>query len=71
MSQQKRKNDAHQKIMMGGLIVKAGLEYLHEDDKDILLGLLIDAKQKIQSDDKETIITHYKKLGNDAFNTTP
>lgn len=68
MSQQKRKHDAHRKIMMGGLVIKAGLDNLHDNDKDILLGILVDAKQQLDGNNQESLIKHYKDLGNRAFN---
>lgn len=66
-SQIKRKQDAHNKIQMGGLIVKAGLDYLHPKESAILLGILVDAKQKLESDDKYEYIDYYQKLGFKEF----
>ncbi|MBO9463572.1 conjugal transfer protein TraD, partial [Labrenzia sp. R5_0] len=39
-----RKKDAREKIQLGGLIVKAGLR---ETDKAILLGILMDASDRL------------------------
>lgn len=39
-----RKKDAREKIQLGGLIVKAGLR---ETDKAILLGILMDASNRL------------------------
>jgi len=41
-----RKADARQKIMLGGLFVKAGLDYLHPDNAHILYGMLLDCKEQ-------------------------
>ncbi|WP_039458045.1 conjugal transfer protein TraD [Candidatus Jidaibacter acanthamoebae] len=67
VSQIKRKQDAHSKIQMGGLIVKAGLDYLHPKESAILLGILVDAKQKLDSDDKYEYLDYYQKLGFKEF----
>ena len=40
-----RKKDAREKIQLGGLIAKAGLRY---EKRALLLGLLIDARDRIQ-----------------------
>ena len=39
-----RKKDAREKIQLGGLIVKAGLR---ETDKAVLLGILMDASDRL------------------------
>ncbi|MCZ6901305.1 MAG: conjugal transfer protein TraD [Rickettsia endosymbiont of Ixodes persulcatus] len=36
-----RKSDARKKIMLGGLFVKAGLDYLHPENAHILYGMLL------------------------------
>jgi len=64
MSVVARKEDTRNKIMMGGLIVKAGLYYLHDDNKAVLLGILLDAKEKLS--DKQ-YMAYVKKLGDEAF----
>jgi len=45
-----RKKDAHEKIQLGGLIVKAGLRY---ETRATLLGLLLDAAERLRADDNE------------------
>jgi Conjugal transfer protein TraD len=45
-----RKKDAREKIELGGLIVKAGLRF---EKRALLLGLLIDAKERIKNDEEE------------------
>jgi hypothetical protein len=42
-----RKKDTRDKIMMGGLIVKAGLSDLHQTNPEVILGILMDARNKI------------------------
>lgn len=45
-----RKKDTREKIELGGLIVKAGLRY---EKRALLLGLLIDAGQRLRGDEDE------------------
>lgn len=57
-----RKQVTKLKIELGGLVVKAGLSEL---PKNVILGLLLDAKSKIN--DSEKILDYYKSLGNIEF----
>ncbi|CAN7615045.1 type IV conjugative transfer system coupling protein TraD [Devosia sp. LjRoot3] len=45
-----RKKDTREKIQLGGLIAKAGLRY---EKRALLLGLLIDARQRIKGNETE------------------
>jgi hypothetical protein len=45
-----RKKDAHEKIALGGLIVKAGLRF---EKRALLLGGLIDLSRRLNSDPGE------------------
>jgi hypothetical protein len=45
-----RRKDTREKIQLGGLIAKAGLRY---EKRALLLGLLIDAAERIRGDDTE------------------
>lgn len=56
-----RKSDTYQKIMLGGLVVKAGLR---EHTAVELLGLLVDGRSRLNDPaERERLIT----LGRDAF----
>ena len=57
-----RKKDAREKIELGGLIVKAGLRY---EKRTLLLGLLIEAKTRIKSDEAER--SRLTAIGAEAF----
>jgi hypothetical protein len=48
-SLQARQADTRQKIMMGGLVVKAGLTELHHTNPEVILGILMDARDKINN----------------------
>lgn len=45
-----RRKDTREKIQLGGLIAKAGLRY---EKRALLLGLLIDAANRIRDDEAE------------------
>ncbi|WP_454858550.1 type IV conjugative transfer system coupling protein TraD [Rhizobium binxianense] len=57
-----RKKDTREKIELGGLIVKAGLRY---EKRALLLGLLIDAGQRLRGDEDERI--RLIAIGAEAF----
>ena len=56
-----RKRDAHEKIQLGGLIVKAGLRF---EDAAVLLGLLDEARIAL-SDDR--MRERYRRRGKAVF----
>ncbi|KJF70882.1 type IV conjugative transfer system coupling protein TraD [Agrobacterium arsenijevicii] len=62
MASDARKKDAREKIELGGLIVKAGLRY---EKRALLLGLLIDASNRIKGDDAEK--SRLTAIGAEAF----
>ncbi|MAN77388.1 MAG: conjugal transfer protein TraD [Rhizobiales bacterium] len=43
-----RRKDAHEKIMLGGLVAKAGLR---DEDKAVILGLLVEAADALKDHD--------------------
>lgn len=57
-----RRTDTRDKIQLGGLVVKAGLR---EEEKSVILGILIEGLQALQTDD--AIKAHYQKIGDAAF----
>ena len=57
-----RKKDTRDKIELGGLIVKAGMRY---EKRALLLGLLIEAKTRIKSDEAER--SRLTAIGAEAF----
>ena len=61
-----RKKDTREKIALGGLIAKAGLRY---EKRALLLGLLIDARQRIKGNDAER--TRLLAIGEKAFGRDP
>jgi hypothetical protein len=57
-----RKKDTRDKISLGGLIVKAGLRF---EKRALLLGALIDLRERLQSDDNER--PRLTAIGAEAF----
>ncbi|MBW8323081.1 MAG: type IV conjugative transfer system coupling protein TraD [Arenimonas sp.] len=57
-----RKKDTRDKIELGGLIVKAGLRF---ERRALLLGALIDLRERLTSDDNER--TRLTAIGAEAF----
>jgi Conjugal transfer protein TraD len=62
MTSDARKKDTREKIELGGLIVKAGLRY---EKRALLLGLLIDAGQRIKGNESEKL--RLIAIGAEAF----
>ena len=68
MQNKERKLDTRNKIELGGLVIKAKLGYLQEKHKEVILGVLIDAYNKIHDKtSSEHQFQFYQKLGADAF----
>jgi hypothetical protein len=65
-SSEARKKDTREKIALGGLVVKAGLRY---ESRALLLGLLIEAKTQIDSNETER--ARLLAIGADAFGHDP
>jgi len=57
-----RKKDTREKIELGGLIVKAGLRY---EKRALLLGALIDLRQRLKIDEMER--ARLMAIGAEAF----
>ncbi|WKL23728.1 type IV conjugative transfer system coupling protein TraD (plasmid) [Agrobacterium tumefaciens] len=57
-----RKKDTREKIELGGLIVKAGLRF---EKRALLLGALIEVRERLKSDDSER--ARLTAIGLEAF----
>lgn len=65
LKQQERKSQTRQKISLGGLIVKAGLQ---EETSATLLGILLQAKERLENQETgEHFRSDCKLLGDIAF----
>lgn len=64
MSSDHRKADTRHKIELGGLVIKAGLGDL---DKAVILGLLIEARERMNGSSGGSEFERFNKIGSDAF----
>ena len=71
MQNKERKLDTRNKIELGGLVIKAKLGYLQKQHKEVILGVLIDAYNKINDlKSGEHQFEFYQQLGKEAFKQT-
>ena len=63
----KRRERTRQLIELGGLVAKAGLVELTDDDRAILFGLLSEAAAKLRSGDREQQLVLWRRRGKRAF----
>ena len=62
-----RRQRTRQLIELGGLIVKAGLIELTDDDRAVLLGLLSEAAAKLRGDTSDQQLELWRRRGKRAF----
>jgi len=65
----KRRERTHHLIELGGLVAKAGLIELTDDDRAVLFGLLVEAAAKLRSDDREQQLLLWRRRGKRAFDS--
>lgn len=65
--QVKRRERTRQLIELGGLVAKAGLIELTDDDRAILFGLLVEAAAKLRGADHEQQMMLWRRHGKRAF----
>jgi len=63
----KRRERTRHLIELGGLVAKAGLVELTDDDRAVILGLLIEAAAKLRGQDREQMLTLWRRRGLRAF----
>ena len=63
----KRRERTRQLIELGGLVAKAGLIDLVDDDRAVILGLLIEAAGKLRGDERDQMLTLWRRRGRRAF----
>ncbi|AGH51949.1 conjugal transfer protein TraD [Sphingomonadales bacterium 56] len=54
-------------IELGGLVQKAGLVELADDDRATLYGALLDCTARVQGDDAGNVLALWKRRGKRAF----
>jgi hypothetical protein len=65
--QVKRRERTRQLIELGGLVAKAGLVELADDDRAVVFGLLVDAAATLQSERRDEALTLWRRRGKRAF----
>jgi hypothetical protein len=65
--QVKRRERTRQLIELGGLVAKAGLIELTDDDRAVILGLLVEAAGKLRGDERDQMLTLWRRRGRRAF----
>lgn len=69
--QVKRRERTRHLIELGGLVVKAGLVDLTEDDRATLYGAFLTVAAKLRGDEREQALTLWKRKGKRAFDEKP
>jgi len=65
--QVKRRERTHLLIELGGLVVKAGLVELTDDDRAVIFGVMVEAAARLRSEDRETALMLWRRRGLRAF----
>jgi hypothetical protein len=66
---QRRERTRHL-IELGGLVQKAGLVELTDDDRSVLLGAFLAVATKLSGEEREAALTIWKRQGKRSFETT-
>ncbi len=62
-----RRERTRQLIELGGLVAKADLIELTDDDRAVLLGLLVEAAAKLRGAEREQQLILWRRRGRRAF----
>jgi hypothetical protein len=65
--QVKRRERTRRLIELGGLVAKAGLVELVEDDRAVIFGLLVEAVATLRSERRDEALTLWRRRGRRAF----
>ncbi|MBW4332249.1 conjugal transfer protein TraD [Stakelama sp. CBK3Z-3] len=63
----KRRERTRQLIELGGLVAKAGLVELTDDDRAAIFGLLLHGAATLRSDQREQALTLWRRRGKRGF----
>jgi hypothetical protein len=63
----KRRERTRRLIELGGLVAKAGLVELADDDRAVLFGALLAVAAKLQGEDREQALLLWRRRGRRAF----
>jgi hypothetical protein len=67
--QVKRRARTRQLIELGGLVAKAGLIDLTDDDRAVIYGIMVSAAMGLRGDDRERHLLLLRRRGQRAFAT--
>ncbi len=62
-----RRERTRQLIDLGGLVQKAGLVELTNDDRQVLLGAFLAVAARLQSEEREQALTLWRRRGRQGF----
>lgn len=63
----KRRERTRQLIELGGLVAKAGLIELTDDDRVVIFGILVDAAVRLRNEDRDKSLLLWWRRGKRAF----
>jgi hypothetical protein len=66
----KRRERTRQLIELGGLVAKAGLIELTDDDRAVIFGLLVEAAAKLRGEAREEHRILWRRRGRRAFDSS-
>jgi len=69
--QVKRRERTRQLIELGGLVAKAELIELTDDDRAVIFGILVEAAARLRSEQREQHLLLWRRRGKRAFEGVP
>lgn len=63
----KRRARTRQLIELGGLVAKSGIVELTDDDRAVILGLLVGGAAMLRTEDRDRALERWRRLGQRAF----
>jgi hypothetical protein len=63
----KRRERTRQLIELGGLVAKAGLVDLTDDDRAVLFGIMVEAAARLRDGDAAQMLLLWRRRGQRAF----
>ena len=66
----KRRERTRQLIELGGLVAKAGLVELTDDDRAVIFGLLVESAATLRGERRDEALTLWRRRGQRAFALT-
>ncbi|AJP70578.1 conjugal transfer protein TraD [Sphingomonas hengshuiensis] len=63
----KRRERTRQLIELGGLVAKAGLPELTDDDRAVIFGLMVEGAATLRGEHRQQALTLWRRRGRRAF----